>query len=622
MLKGLKLRKGRRFTQEDYLDAKSTILSRLEKRGYAYAEVDGRAFIFPGERKARIRFVADPGPKARFGEVRIEGLDSVPEKYVREVLAFEPGDPYSSRVLQRTQQQIYALEVFSLVSVLPAHQVAEEQPLSEEEDNKEESDEAPPTRSRQLDEEIRTNGEPADEAAPEAPSRRLGISNLLDRAQNEAEARTRLSPEVPIVVRLKEARAWNVRVGAGFAVESNRQDVHGQVDVSSKNVFGGLQKLNWSNTAGHAWAPGFLYPNRAGARNRGIILESTLAFTQPFLRDPPTNIRVIPSVERDIQVGYTLWNPGARLGIDTTFFDHLTLRGGYRLSYFNFNNISPNLSGETPLGEDFQPEFMLEFLEQGIALDYRDNPLNPTSGFLTDFTIQEAGSYIFGGEFEYLKAAVSAQGYVPFFLLTEWVMAARVKVGSIYNIEPVEREGRDVDTQRVPTISRFFSGGRNSMRSFGRRNLSIYKGTVPVGGLTLLEASLEPRFRLVPNLAGVGDLWGAVFVDAASVRRGQFLFQTSANRSLQLGTESPSDLFSSLLYGVGAGLWWVTPVGPVRFDFAYTVSPLDDPRFRQCADPNLNETGDPDCEKVPLGKDQLQDNILGYNFIFGIGHSF
>jgi outer membrane protein assembly factor BamA len=589
ILKGLPLKRGKIFTEEDYTQTKSQLLDRLERQGYAYADVGGRAFVFPKKGEAHIRFIADPGPQAVFGEVEIEGLESVPERYVRQALEFEPGDPYSSQALQETQEAIYNLQVFSLVSVLPAHQVGEKDGAAEDITAEEPTtvpDDAPPTPD------IQTGGAPGS----------LGVSDLLDQAQSEAEQRSKLDERVPVVVRLREARNWNVRVGAGFAAESNRQDVHGQLDISSKNVFGGLQKLDFTNKFGYAWAPGFILTREDEAARQGIILDSRVQFIQPWFGRQTTNLRLTPSLQRDLRLGYTFWNPAARIGIDHTLFDRLTLGLGYRISYYNFQNVDRDLTAEseqldeqTPLGRDFQPEFILEYLEQTIRLDYRDSPLNPMRGFLSELIVQEAGDYIFNGEFTYLKVALSTTGYIPVSTFTDVVLALRGRAATLYNLESVP-SGRASDTQRVPTINRLYSGGRGSMRSIGRERLSIYRGSVPVGGSTQFEMAFEPRFQLVPNLAGVGDLWAAPFFDAATVLEGPFGTSTEASRALGFNTESPQSVTDSLLYGVGAGLWWVTPIGPVRFDFAYTLNDLgQDPRF----------PGDPS---------QI-------NFLLGIGHS-
>jgi len=602
LLEGLPLEEGRPFSERGYINTKSAMLERLERAGYAYADLAGRAYVYPDRSEAQIRFIADPGPKAVFGDIEVKGLETVPEPFVRQVIRFDPGDPYSSQVVQETQQSIYGLDVFSLVNVSPAHEAGDDPRDAEDDivagDN--------PT--------LRPTGS-GDEVDPGTG----GISGLLDAAQKTAERRNKLSPRVPMVVRVKEARMWDVRVGAGVAAESNRQDAHGQVDVSSKNFLGGLRKLRWRNTAGFAWAPGLLLADDDRASRSGLILESELEFVQPWIRQKETNFRVEPSITRDVQVGYTLWNPSARLGVDRRIWENFTVGLGYRVSFFNFQNVDRQLASETPLGEDFQPKFLLEFLEQSFTIDYRDDPLDPTRGWVADVTAQEATSYLFGGEFDYVKAFGSLRGYIPFHLATKWVLALKWRGGVIYNLEPPNSSDGETTTQRVPTTSRFDGGGTGSMRSFGRQQLSVFKGTVPVGGLTQMELSVEPRFRLVSDLLEVGDFWAATFLDAGTVLPGQFLVETPANRSLTLGTEGPSEIVSSLLYGVGLGIWWVTPIGPVRADFAYT---LNDFQVRQCRNQELVITGNSDCVPLESADNPLQNKLTGFNFIIGIGHSF
>jgi len=618
---GLPLQEGRPFSEEAYVETRSKMLKRLERHGYAYADLEGRAYVHPDDSKARIRFIADPGPQAEFGDIEIRGLDTVPESYVRTVIPFEPGDPYSSDAVQRAQQSIYRLDVFSLVSVLPAHQADDDrEPGGGETAGGDEGATEQTGTGGEMEVESGRDPELSEEPVSEegaAPS--TGLSGLLDSAQKTAERRNQLSPSVPIVVQLKEARMGNFRVGAGVAAESSRQDVHLEFDVSSRNFLGGLRKLRWTTTPGYAWAPGLLFADEEQASRRGWILESELEFIQPWIQQKETNFRVQPSIERDVRVGYTLWNPAARIGVDRRLVDELTVGLGYRVSYYNFSNVDPQLNRETPLGEDFQPEFLLEYLEQTFTIDYRENPLNPRDGWVAELVTQEATKYLFGGEFDYLKTFASVRGYIPFELATSWVLALKWTGGAIYNLEPPNRKGAETTTQRVPTISRFYGGGKGSVRSFGQRRLSVYKGTVPVGGLTQTEASVEPRFQLVPNLLGVGDLWAATFLDVGTVLPGQFLIDTPANSSLTLGIETPEDVATSLLYGVGTGVWWVTPVGPIRLDFAYTLNEF---QVRQCRNQEIVITGDDGCLPVSGSNNPLDGKLRGFNFIIGIGHSF
>jgi translocation and assembly module TamA len=99
----------------------------------------------------------------------------------------------------------------------------------------------------------------------------------------------------------------------------------------------------------------------------------------------------------------------------------------------------------------------------------------------------------------------------------------------------------------LPASVRFFAGGDRSVRGYGFENLGPLDANGDViGGSHLLETSIEIE-RLVR------DQWAvAAFVDRGSAFSG-----------------SDPD-FST---GVGLGLRWFSPVGPVRLDLAH---PLDD----------------------------------------------
>ena len=104
----------------------------------------------------------------------------------------------------------------------------------------------------------------------------------------------------------------------------------------------------------------------------------------------------------------------------------------------------------------------------------------------------------------------------------------------------------------------FFAGGGGSVRGYAYRNIGVVQpgGTV-TGGRFLTEGSLELRARFTDSLGGV------LFTDAGFV--GQDSLGTSAN---------------DLRIGVGAGLRYLTPIGPLRLDVAV---PLD----RGAGDPDF-----------------------------------
>jgi translocation and assembly module TamA len=100
----------------------------------------------------------------------------------------------------------------------------------------------------------------------------------------------------------------------------------------------------------------------------------------------------------------------------------------------------------------------------------------------------------------------------------------------------------------LPASVRFFAGGDNSIRGYELESLGpLDADGAVIGGSHLVEASLEVDRLFRPQWAV------AAFVDTGSAFSGS---------SIELST------------GVGIGLRWYSPLGPIRLDFAH---PLDDP---------------------------------------------
>lgn len=94
----------------------------------------------------------------------------------------------------------------------------------------------------------------------------------------------------------------------------------------------------------------------------------------------------------------------------------------------------------------------------------------------------------------------------------------------------------------VPPSLRFFAGGDQSVRGYGYQTLSPEDSDgVAIGGRYLVVGSLEYQFPLTKK-------WRlATFVDEGN---------------------AINSLTDPLATGVGVGLRWITPVGPLRFDIA------------------------------------------------------
>jgi len=98
----------------------------------------------------------------------------------------------------------------------------------------------------------------------------------------------------------------------------------------------------------------------------------------------------------------------------------------------------------------------------------------------------------------------------------------------------------------VPESLKWRAGGDESVRGYAYRTLGPLVDGAVGSGLSLFTASAE---LARPFLDSMPSLWGAVFVDAGNA----------------------ADSFSALkpVFGLGVGVRWRSPVGPLRLDLAY-----------------------------------------------------
>lgn len=115
-----RLTEGETFDVEELHDSEAAMESALRSRGYAFAKVEGTARVDRTERVAEVGYTLVPGPFVRLGRLEIEGLRTVPERAVRTEVEDVLGKPYSPARLERIEDAIYGLSVFSTVAVTHA----------------------------------------------------------------------------------------------------------------------------------------------------------------------------------------------------------------------------------------------------------------------------------------------------------------------------------------------------------------------------------------------------------------------------------------------------------------------------------------------------------------------
>ena len=184
----------------------------------------------------------------------------------------------------------------------------------------------------------------------------------------------------------------------------------------------------------------------------------------------------------------------------------------------------------------------------GVAyIDRSDDPLDPKRGWRLETRLEP--TLIAGNTtLPYIKVQTQGSVYYPFDAKARTLIAGRLKVGSIVGGTIPE----------VPASRRFYSGGGGSVRGYTYQAIGPHlSDNTPEGGLALLEASAEIRYKIDQH-------WGVVgFVDAGSIGSDQI--PNGKNLSL----------------GAGFGVRYDLGFGPIRVDFAVPLNPRsNDPKFQ------------------------------------------
>jgi translocation and assembly module TamA len=359
---------------------------------------------------------------------------------------------------------------------------------------------------------------------------------------------------LPVKVDVREAPFHTLKLGVGGRVDQIRNEALLIGEWSHRNFLGGMRKLTAHAEAGWAFIPNVYDVNESGARN-GPVADLSLQFEQPrFLNRPSLREQSKIEVQRTLEEAYdaisasltngVIWQPRSRL----TIFPSYHIEG----DYLNGPPVSSAATAPLTLGCDTTSDHCfvwLSYLEQVVTWDRRDQALEPRKGFYTSLSLQEGGGPL-GGDFSYFRVLPDVRGYFSVGEDNALTFSARLRVGELW-----PTSGNPEDSA---VVTRFYGGGAVSMRGFNDRRLSPLllvpapasapgvTLSLPVGGDGMIDGSFEARYSLTQALRL------AAFVDYGQVTTAQV---------------APSDA-GHLLWAVGLGLRYLTPIGPLRLDVA------------------------------------------------------
>ncbi|MCF6357291.1 MAG: BamA/TamA family outer membrane protein [Draconibacterium sp.] len=105
------------FSDEAFFNDQSLIADQFNNIGYPFALINYDLSVDTLLNTAQIKWFIDKGRLVHFGETSVAGNEKVPAKIILKQLAYKPGDIWSNKKLDRTQQHIYNQGMYRVASV-------------------------------------------------------------------------------------------------------------------------------------------------------------------------------------------------------------------------------------------------------------------------------------------------------------------------------------------------------------------------------------------------------------------------------------------------------------------------------------------------------------------------
>jgi outer membrane protein assembly complex protein YaeT len=335
--------------------------------------------------------------------------------------------------------------------------------------------------------------------------------------------------ERDVLVRVQEGRPRSLTYGVGW---------------DSEDGLRGLLGFSHNNVAGKA------YSLRTDLRlSQGNNNRLRFIFNQPYLGERTISLTETvfyeEVAERDRDFEVTRY--GARVEAVRVFESRrVSLGFDYRTVELR---VDPGVASND-IERENQP-YQLTSLVPSFFWDRRNDPILPSRGWSSLVQLQYAFP-AFATEVEFLRFFAQQTQYVD--LGPPGVLAASLRFGGIEPYTTLSTDPEDplagLPSRNIPIAERFFAGGDATHRAFGRDELGIRGETLierPGGGFSTVGGNGLAIFNLEYRFPVAGAFGGSLFYDTGNV--------WADWRSIDL---------SDLRDGVGIGVRYLSPIGPIR----------------------------------------------------------
>ncbi|MEJ2520382.1 MAG: outer membrane protein assembly factor BamA [Desulfuromonadales bacterium] len=321
-------------------------------------------------------------------------------------------------------------------------------------------------------------------------------------------------------VNVEERATGTFSVGAGY---SSVDGFVAQGSITQENFLGRGWRLNLAASVG------------------GESSTYQLGLTDPYFLDTLWTVGAeIYQTERE-------WNDFSRrakgfaLKAGHPVGEYSRILGTYRLEAKDIYDISPLASS---IIQEQEGESTVSSVTTTYTYNSTDNRLDPSDGLDFRAMWEFAG---LGGDEHYSKYVLDARQFWP--MKWDTVFSLRGVLGYVHRWQ-------DED---VPIDERFYLGGIYTIRGFESREVGPRdKNGEFIGGDTEAFVNIEYIFPLYKDL----NLKGVTFFDVGNAWGDDYF-------------HLDDDKFGSWRYSAGVGIRWLSPLGPMRFEYGYNLDPRD-----------------------------------------------
>lgn len=324
-----------------------------------------------------------------------------------------------------------------------------------------------------------------------------------------------------VEITVKERNTGQITLGAGYSTASKG---FLQASVAQNNFLGLGQTLSFSLS------------------HSSVQTTWNVGFTEPYLFDTKwTAGGDIYNTQSQFSSSLYYKKLGADLRVGHPIFDYTRVFITYKIENTEISNVrNPTINPANENG-------IASSVQTSIIRDKRNNIFEPSDGSYQNLSVQYTG---LGGFHQSAKFEGEARWYKPVY--GDLVFRSRGSASKLMKTH---------DFRQIPRTEKFVMGGARNMRGYNFEDIGPLvqlndangrPSTFNQGGLFSLLATAELEHPLVKE---AGLKW-AVFYDAGNV----YKYNIGEHGNFALRSD------------YGFGFRWFSPIGVLRFEFAYPVA--------------------------------------------------